>query len=308
MAFDSIRDLRLFVRIYEQSSITAASALLDMTPAVASKRLKNLESDVGEALFHRSTRSLSPTGAGTVLYEYARAVIATVDEADACLDAGSEPSGLLKITTSVAFGRLYLADIVARFLERYSKVRIDVQFTDRIVDLVDEGIDLAFRISAPDDAENQIMRRLCSGRRILCASADYLREHGTPANPEMLARHNCVVLNHYDVWKLESAGHRTTIKVGGNYHTNDGEAILDVIRNGLGIGVVALWQGAPDIAAGRLARVLPEHELLGQPDVYAIYHPTQRRLPRLRCFLEFLEEQIRYPFEDADELLSRHTG
>ena len=152
------------------------------------------------------------------------------------------------------------------------------------------------------------MRRLCSGRRILCASADYLREHGTPANPEMLARHNCVVLNHYDVWKLESAGHRTTIKVGGNYHTNDGEAILDVIRNGLGIGVVALWQGAPDIAAGRLARVLPEHELLGQPDVYAIYPPTQRRLPRLRCFLEFLEEQIRYPFEDADELLSRHTG
>lgn len=308
MAFDSIRDLRLFVRIYEQSSITTAAASLGMTPAVASKRLKNLEGDVGEALFHRSTRRLSPTGAATALYDYARAIVAAADEADACLDGGSEPSGLLRVTTSVAFGRLYLADIVARFLARYRKVRIDVQFTDRIVDMVDEGIDLAFRISAPDDTANVIMRRLCSGRRILCASRDYLRMHGNPATPEALAQHNCVILNHYDVWKLEVDGQRTTIKVNGNYHTNDGEAVLDVIRNGLGIGVVALWHGAPDIAAGRLARVLPAHELSGQPNVYAIYHPQQRHLFRLRCFLEFLEEQIRFPFEDADDFLTRHSG
>ena len=306
MAFDSIRDLRLFAKIFEQANITAASALLGMTPAVASKRLKNLEVQAGEALFHRSTRRLSPTGAGVALYDFARAIIASADEAEAHLDGGNEPSGLLRITTSVAFGRLYLAAIIAEFLERYRKVQIDTQFTDKIVDMVDEGIDIAFRISTPVESSNVIMRRLCSGRRILCASPAYIAARGQPATPHALRQHNCVVLNHYDVWKLERDAQTETVRVGGNYHTNDGEAVLNVIRQGLGIGVVALWQGAADIVAGNLQRVLPEYELSGQPNVYAIYHPKQRFVLRLRRFLEFIEQRIRLPFDDPDEFIANN--
>lgn len=308
MAFDSIRDLRLFVRIYEQASITAAADALRISTAVASKRLQNLEAQAGEALFHRSTRHLAPTGAGVVLYDFARAIIATVDEAETRLEGGKEPSGLLKVTTSVAFGRLYLADIVAAFLARYRKVQIDMTFTDRILDMVDDGIDVAIRITAPVDIPNVVMRRLCSGRRILCASPNYVTMHGMPSTPDDLRLHNCVVLNHYDAWTLESGARQYPVKVHGNYHTNDGEDAFEAIRSGLGIGVVALWHGAPFIATGSLLRVLPGHELSGQPNVYAVYHPSQRFVLRLRRFLEFVEERLELPFKDPDEFLARYSG
>ncbi len=307
MAFDSIRDLRLFARIYEQGGITAASELLGMTPAVASKRLKNLEAQAGEALFHRSTRRLSPTGAGTALYNFARAIIATADEAEAHLDGGNEPSGLLRVTTSIAFGRLYLADIVSDFLKRYHKVQIDTQFTDKVIDMVDDGIDVAIRISVPIESSSIIMRRLSSGRRILCASRRYIEVHGAPDSPQALKQHNCIVLNHYDVWKLGKEHQTETVRVRGNYHSNDGESVLEAIRNDLGIGVVALWHGAPDIAAGRLQRILPDYELSGQPNIYAIYHPNQRYVLRLRRFVEFVEERLRLPFNDPDEFLATYT-
>lgn len=307
MAFDSIKDLRLFVRIYEHGGITAAADLFGMTPAVASKRLKNLEAQAGEALFHRSTRHLSPTGAGTDLYHSARSIIALADEAEAQLEGGSEPSGLLRITTSIAFGRLYLADIVSEFLKQNRKVQIETLFTDKMLDLVDDGIDVAFRISAPVNNSPMIMRRLASGKRILCATRNYLHAKGYPDHPQSLKEHNCIVLNRYSVWKLEKQNQIETVRVSGNYHSNDGEAVLQAVRNDLGIGVVALWHGASDISAGTLRRVLPEYELTGQPDIFAIYHPSQRYVTRLRRFIEFVEERLRLPFSDPDDFLARHT-
>ncbi|MBI4693140.1 MAG: LysR family transcriptional regulator [Gammaproteobacteria bacterium] len=304
MPIDSIRDLRLFARIYEERSITAAAEALALTPAVASKRLKVLEAQVGEALFHRSTRRLSPTGAGTTLYTFAREIIAAAEQAGALLRGGDRPVGLLRVTSSPAFGRLYLADIVAAFLARHDKVEIETIFTDRFVDMVDEAIDVAIRISAPVESATLIMKRLTSGRRILCASRAYVETHGAPAVPGDLLRHNCIVLNHYDAWTLGKDGGSEAIRVRGNYRCDDVDAVLQTLRSDLGIGVVALWHGAADLAAGRLCRILPDYELSGQPGIYAVYHPSQRYVPRVRCFVEFVEEHLSLPFRDADEFLT----
>lgn len=299
MPIDSIRDLRLFARIYEQGNITAAAEALDMTPAVASKRLKVLERQVGEALFHRSTRRLAPTGAGTSLYDVAREILAAAERADVLLHGGERPVGRLRVTSSPAFGRLYLADLVAAFLARYAEVEVETIFTDRFVDMVDEAIDVAIRISAPVASSTLIMKRLTSGRRILCASRAYVETHGAPAVPGDLRQHNCIVLNHYDTWKLAKDDRIEVVRVRGNYRCDDVDAVLQTLRCDLGIGVVALWHGAADLAAGRLVRILPDYELGGQPGVYAVYHPSQRYVPRVRCFVEFVEAHLRLPCEEA---------
>lgn len=297
MAFDSIRDMRLFVAIHQQGSISAASEVLGLTPAVASKRLKRMESQAGEALFHRSTRRLAPTAAGSALYGYALAIITTAEDARSHLTGGQEPRGFLRITCATAFGRLYLAAILSEFLDRYRQVQIDAVFTDKMLDMIDDSVDVAVRICVPLAHPHLVMRRLCSGRRLLCATPAYLAAHGHPAAPHDLKRHNCVVLNQYDVWKLVQISNNRveSIRVQGNFRSNDGEAVLDAIKKDLGIGVVALWHGGRDIESGTLVRVLDDYDLQPQPDVFAVYHPNQRNVLRIHTLAQFIEERLRLP-------------
>lgn len=299
MAVDSIRDLELFARIFELGSITAAAEATGVSPAVASKRLQRLEREVGEVLFHRSTRTVSPTGAGLVLYDHALSIVAAANNAQAQISGGSEPSGFLRVTASVGFGRMYLASVLAEFVKRFSHVRVDAVFTDKMLDMVDDGVDVAIRICLPMAHPNLVMRRLCSGRRLLCASPSYLEIHGTPETPRDLKRHNCVVLGAYDLWKLESHGKTDTVRVTGNYHSNDGEAVLDAIRNGVGIGVIALWHAGAEIRAGRLVRVLEGFDLSPQPDVFAVYHPNQRQVPRVHALIDFMADRLSVPLDDV---------
>jgi DNA-binding transcriptional LysR family regulator len=293
MSIDSIRDLRLFTKIFEHGSISAASESLGITPAVASKHLQRLEAGTGEPLFHRSTRTLSPTGAGVLLYDHALTILATVEDAELALNGGDEPSGFLRVTSSIAFGRRYIAPIISAFLKRYRGVQIDAVFTDATLDMVNDGIDLAVRICLPVAHPGLIMRRLCSGRRQLCASPIYLQTYGVPESPKDLKQHNCVVLNEYSVWKLRRDKQSESIRVKGSLQSNDGETVLDALRSDVGIGVVALWHGGEDLKVGRLVRVLEKYELCPQPDVYAVYHPNQKHLARIQTLLRFIEERLR---------------
>ncbi|MEX2495494.1 MAG: LysR family transcriptional regulator [Woeseia sp.] len=298
--FDSIRDLQLFARIYEQGSISAAAAIVGVTPAVASKRLKRLEREVGETLFHRSTRNISPTGMGSVFYKHAMSILALAENAEAEWTGGGEPAGHLRVTASVGFGRMHLGTILSDFVKRYEQIRLDAVFTDRMLDMVEDSVDLAIRICLPMAHPNLIMRRLCSGERLLCASPRYLETHGYPAAPRDLKRHNCVVLGNYDIWKLENATKTESVRVAGNYHSNDGEAVLDAIRNDVGIGVVALWHAGRDIRAGKLLPVLGEFALSPQPEVFAVYHPAQRHVPRIHALIEFIEDKLKVPSDSIN--------
>lgn len=292
---ESIRDLRIFVAIYEQGGISSASQRLHISPALASKRLRALESQVGQPLFHRSTRKLSPSSAAVTLYDDAKEILATVERVRDRLDIDGDPRGLLRVTASIAFGRLFLADVITRFMSAYPGVTLDAIFTDRIVNMVEERIDVAIRISPPLEDSAFVMRRLGSGRRLPCASPEYLARRGTPDTPGDLLEHNCLILNDYDIWTFESSGQTSRVQVTGTLRSNNGEMVFDAVKAGLGIGIIALWNGHAEISGGSLVPVLSEYHLCGQPDLFAVYDPRQRDVPRVRRFVDFARDNLHLP-------------
>lgn len=293
---DRAADISLFLRVFDAGSISAAARSLDLSVAVASQRLKRLETDLGVRLFQRTTRRLHPTPEGLVLAEQGRALINDLDALTAGLrEAGSGIAGTLRLTTSSTFGRLYISPLLPEFLTRHPKLKISVDLDDQQHDLVAEGFDLSIRIGALHDS-SLIARRVASNRRVLCASPDYLRRHGTPASPQDLAAHQCLILmgrkGRSDQWQLTGPdGQTTTVQVDGRIDSNQGELLRDAAVAGLGIALHSIWHICDDLRAGRLQVVLPDYAL---PDTGIHALMPQRRLvpPRVRAFVDFMAEKL----------------
>ncbi|MDY0745946.1 LysR family transcriptional regulator [Paucibacter sp. R3-3] len=293
---DRAADISLFLRVFDAGSISAAARSLDLSVAVASQRLKRLETDLGVRLFQRTTRRLHPTPEGLVLAEQGRALINDLDALTAGLrEAGSGIAGTLRLTTSSTFGRLYISPLLPEFLTRHPKLKISVDLDDQQHDLVAEGFDLSIRIGALHDS-SLIARRVASNRRVLCASPDYLRRHGAPASPQDLSAHQCLILmgrkGRSDQWQLTGPdGQTSTVQVDGRIDSNQGELLRDAAVAGLGIALHSIWHICDDLRAGRLQVVLPDYAL---PDTGIHALMPQRRLvpPRVRAFVDFMAEKL----------------
>ncbi|WP_394537989.1 LysR family transcriptional regulator [Lysobacter enzymogenes] len=293
---DRIADLNLFLRVLDLGSISAAARSLDLSAAVASQRLKRLERELGVRLLHRTTRQLHATAEGLALAERGRALIEELEGlTDDLRRAGSEPSGQLRVTTSAAFGRMYLSPLLPEFQRRYPLVRLSVNLSDENLDLIAAGMDLAIRIGTLDDS-NLVARKLAHNRRVLACSPDYLRRHGTPRTPQDLAGHECLLLvgaqGRLEHWRvLDAAGRESVVRVNGRLESNFGEVLRDAAIAGLGIAHFSVWHVHEDLRAGRLVQVLPRHRL---PDtaIHAVM-PQRRYVPlRVRAFIDFMAESF----------------
>lgn len=296
---DRLDDLTLFLRVLDLGSISAAARSLDLSVAVASQRLKRLERELGVRLLHRTTRRLHATPEGAALAEQGRPLVEDLEALTGGLrQSGAEIAGTLRVTASASFGRQYLSPLLPEFLALHPRVRLSINLTDQMLDLVSSGFDLAIRIGALDDS-SLVARKLAANHRVLCASPDYLRRHGMPRTPQELVDHECVLLvgsqGRQDVWRFgDGSGGEIAVRVRGRVETNYGELVRDSAVAGVGIAVHSSWHVIEDLRAGRLVQVLPEYPL-AESGIYAVM--PQRRLvpPRVRAFVDFLAERFANP-------------
>ncbi|MFC3552141.1 LysR family transcriptional regulator [Lysobacter cavernae] len=296
---DHIGDLTLFLRVLDLGSISAAARSLDLSVAVASQRLKRLERDLGVRLLHRTTRRLHATPEGAALAEQGRVLIEDLEALTGGLrQAGADPAGTLRVTASASFGRQYLSPLLPEFLALHPRIKLSINLTDQMLDLVSSGFDLAIRIGALDDS-SLVARKLTTNRRVLCASPDYLRRHGMPRTPQELADHECVLLvgsqGRQDVWRFgDGHGGEIAVRVRGRVETNYGELVRDSAVGGLGIAMHSTWHVCDDLREGRLQQVLTDYPI-ADSGIYAVM--PQRRLvpPRVRAFSDFLAERFADP-------------
>jgi DNA-binding transcriptional LysR family regulator len=273
---DRIDALRLFSRIAERGSFSAAAVDMKIKQSTASKWVAALEEELGATLVERTTRSLRITDAGRHLLERARAVLAAFDEMTGEVTArDAEPSGHVRISLPVVFGRLFAAPSIASFLLAYPDVRAEIVFADRYVDLVAEGFDVALRVGVPVDTSSR-GTKIAESRRVLVASPRYLASHGKPGSPRELRDHEC--LAHGDaaspaVWRFRRGGGAfTPATVRGRVAANNSEAVLLLAHKGLGIALLADWLVDADIRRGKLVPLLRDYEPPPAP-IFALRPP-----------------------------------
>lgn len=291
---DTLLSLRIFLRIAEAGSLSAAADKLELSRAVVSKYLKELEERLGVRLVHRTTRRLSLTESGRAFYERCVQAVGDIDDAMRCAsDSTAVPRGTLRINCAHAFGRRYVAPALGDYLAGHPEVKVDLTLNDRVVDIVDEGFDLAIRIGRLDPS-SLVARRLAATQLVVCASPAYLRRRGAPATPSDLERHDCLTYA-YDpdpgAWELSRAEESVRVRVGGGARANDGETLMEIALAGHGIVMLPTFLAGDALAAGKLVPVLAgwEGEQMG---IYAVY-PTRLHLSaKVRSFVEFLAERF----------------
>ena len=292
---DKLAAMRAFVEIVDRGSLTAAAAALDRSLPTMVRTLASLEHAVGAALLRRTTRRMSLTEEGRVYLDRCRRILADVEQAEEAVGSGrSEPRGPLRVTAPVLFGQMHVAPAVIEFLRRHPGVQVELLLLDRVVDLVDEGVDVAVRIARLADSS---MIAIPAGRirRIVCASPDLLRDSGEPARPEELATLPCVRfrgLTPGNAWHFEDGGREIAVTVGGGFATNQASAAVDACVAGLGFGLFLSYQVEPQLLAKRLRRVLRDFEPPPIP-VSLVYAESRLPSPRLRAFLDWMKERLR---------------
>ena len=290
---DRLRAFEVFVTVVSRQGFARAAETLDTSPANVTRYIAELEAHLGTRLLNRHSRKLSLTESGEALYERARTILADVDEAEAVTSSATvQPRGRLRINAPLSFGLLHLASRWPRFALRYPEVELDVSLIDRVVDVVEEGFDMAIRISRAGSTAHAA-RKLATSRNVVCASPDYLRTHGTPATPADLARHACIVYSYVgSEWQFQADDGRTqAVRVRSVLQTNNGDTATAAALAGLGI----VWQPTfivgPDLRAGRLVPLLPGYRV-PDIDILAVY-PSRRHLSaKVRAMIDFLAEEF----------------
>ena len=293
----------VFVAVVENGGFSAAARTLGISKSAVSKRINQLEAHLGVRLLHRTTRKLSLTEAGERYFEHAAQALTAAGQAeDAVTELQGEPQGNLKISSPMSFGRLHVAPLIPKLLQRYPKLQIDLVMDDRKVDLVAGGFDVAIR-AGNLPASTLIARKLAPVRQVLCASPDYIDRYDRPGTPAELSGHNCVLYSYSsdaDEWTLIGESGPETVTVSGSYQVNNSEALLEALREGIGIGRLPTFVAGPDLKTGQLVKLFESYRL---PDftLYAVF-PERQYLPaKVRAFLDFAIEYFGgdQPYWDA---------
>ena len=290
---DKLRAMTSFVRIVDRGSLTAAAADLGMSLPSMVRTLAIFERELGVTLLNRTTRRLHLTDEGRHYLEQCRAILGQVQEAEARLHSRrTAPRGRLSVTASVLFGRRYIAPIVSEFVRRYPEVTADLLFVDRVVNLVEEGVDAAVRIGHLADS-SLAATRLGNVRRVICASPAYLRAHGTPRRPEDLRSHRCVRftgLAPREEWAFRTRPRKVAITCV--LTCNQAEAAIEACVDGIGLGSFLSYMVAPLTRSGKLRCVLEDCEMEPLP-VQFLYPYARIISPTVRAFAELCIERLR---------------
>lgn len=288
-----LNDILIFTRVVEARSFTAAARGLGMPKSNVSRRVAQLEDRLGVRLLQRTTRKLNLTDAGRSYYEYGIRIVAEVEEAEqAVTHLQAAPRGQLRITAPVEFGMAFLGQPVAEFMHRYPEVSVEAELTDRKVDMIEEGFDVAIRIGRLSDS-SLIARRIGQIARVLCASPDYLARHSAPQNLQELTQHNCILwLNPEVRWAFQDPeGNEIVLSVSGSLKANNISFMRDAAIQGMGIALLPTLLCCEALNQGSLIALLPEYQPV-EAGIYAIY-PSRRHLAsKIRLFVDFLGERL----------------
>jgi DNA-binding transcriptional LysR family regulator len=288
--------LGFFVSLATCGSLSGAARELGISTAAVSKRLSQMEARLGVPLVNRTTRRMSLTPDGDVLFEHARRIMGEIADLDELLGASKgQPKGQLRVNATLGFGRLHVAPAISQYVLRYPEVDVRLQLSVKPPPLTDDAFDVCIRFGKPAGAR-VIAKKLASNRRLMCASPKYLAARGEPAIPADLAHHNCICIRQgdeaYGTWRLHrdrDDGPGDIVKVGGNLATNDGEIAVNWALDGHGILMRAEWDIARYLDSGRLVQVLPQYRT-PDADIYAIYPQHQHQSARVRTLVAFLSQ------------------
>lgn len=292
---DRFQEMRAFVAVADAGSFVRAAEALDVSKTAVSRLVGELEARLGTRLLHRTTRRLSLTPEGEVFHERCRQLLDGVAEAEAELSAhAGQAIGRLRLNVPVTFGLLHLAPLWPAFMAMHPKVELDVTLSDRVVDLVDEGYDLAVRISRLQ-ASSLVSRRLTSTRLILCASPRYLERHGTPAHPSQIAQHAVMsysLLSTGEQWEFDGPEGPIGVKVSPRLRTNSGDTCCAAALQHQGIVLQPSFLVGPHLASGALVEILPAYRAM-ELGVYAVYPSRKHLTPKVRVLIDFLVDAFR---------------
>ncbi len=291
---DKYQEMRVFTAVIDAGSFVAAAEALGMSKAAVSRYVSDLERRLGVRLMHRTTRRLSLTAEGEVFLARSREILASIEESEAEVSTRSHTaSGLLKVSVPVSFGIRHLAPLWCEFMQAHPRVTLDVQLADRIMDLVDEGFDLAVRIARLPDS-SLVSRKLASTRLVLSASPEYLRRRGTPGHPGELAEHDVVgysLLAMSDQWRFTGPQGPVTVKVRPHLWSNNGDTCVAACVRGAGIQLQPTFLIESELASGQLVEVLPQYRSM-ELGIYAVYPTRKFVLPKVRALVEFLSAKL----------------
>ena len=292
---DRFHAITAFTRVVEAGSFARAADRLGVSVSAVSRQVAELEAHLNVRLLNRTTRRLSLTESGQAFFDRCVQLLADLEEAEVAVTSASiVPRGTLRLTCSATFGSRHLAPAIAAFATRHPQMRFDVELSERIVDIVEEGFDLAVRIGATG-SQNLVARRIGATRILCCAAPSYLERHGEPREPEELAKHQCLTYEYSpnrNVWSFrDPRGGERSVRITGPVHSNNGRFLETLATHGAGISREPDFISGPDVRAGRLKAILQEFEPPPLP-IYVVY-PSRRHLSaKVRAFADFLAERF----------------
>ncbi len=292
-----LSNLQVFARVVEDGSFSSAARFLGTTPSSISRKISQLENELGARLFHRTTRKQSLTEAGEIYLQHARRIVTDLEDARLAVGrfAGT-PSGSLHVTAEADFAVAFIAKILPDFLDLHPDVKIRLTLSTRQLDLVDSGFDLAIRIGHLEDS-SLIARKITESRELMCASPGYLTKHGAPKHPNELEIHDCLSFRtgpEKNYWRFELTGSRLDVPISGPINVNNLTFLRDSALAGLGIIVVPTWMIRDELTRGLLVPVLEDfpRDPASLP-VHAVFANNRHLAPKVRAFVDFLVERMK---------------
>jgi len=291
---DTLNSFAVFTKVVETGGFSSAARDLNMSKSAVSKHIAKLEEYLGVRLLNRTTRKLSPTEIGTTFYERARRIVNDVEETKrAVSEAHTQPRGTLRLNVPMSFGILHIAPALSDFTARYPDIKIDMVLNDRVVDLLDEGFDVAVRIARLPDS-TLIARKLAPVHLAICATPDYWKQHGIPQTSSDLQNHNCLSYSYLmkqDEWPLQGPDGKISVKISGNIRANNGDALRAAALQGAGVFLSPTFIVADDLRQARLQAVL-EDVTRTELAIYAVYPHNRYLSAKVRAFVDFFAERF----------------
>ncbi|RDH84102.1 MAG: LysR family transcriptional regulator [endosymbiont of Galathealinum brachiosum] len=287
---DLLDGMAVFVGVVKAGSFTAAAHALGHSTSYVSKEVTRLEKRLGSRLLNRTTRTISLTNAGRAYYERCNQIVIDAQNAERSINQlQEEPSGLLRVNAPGSFGSKYLLDVLPEFMHRYPDIKLEVEFNDRLIDVVAEGYDVVIRVGEIKDS-NLIARKFTSSRSVVVASPEYLKRRGTPQNVEELTQHDCIAYSLLPAptqWVFNKGGKRSSVTIEARAMCNSANIEIAMVMKGIGITRVPLFTCEKEVDSGELQVILDDYDHI-KYDVYAVYPHRQYLTAKVRAFVDFV--------------------
>lgn len=294
---DKLTGMKVFSAVARLGSFSAAARELEISRAMTSKYINDLEANLDARLLNRTTRKLHLTEVGQAYFEKIETILTDIEEADnSVTELQSEPMGTIKIMSPPSFGSFHLARAISGYKTQYPKVKIEIILTDRIPDLIEDGMDIAIQLGELNDS-NSIARKLSASRLVICGSPEYFKNNNIPETPDQLIEHNCLKLIQklpISDWKLKIEGKEKKIDVSGNLKSNMADTLRIAAINGCGLIQLPSYMVGLDIKSGRLKPVLEQYEP-GKLPIYVLYAHRKYLSAKIRTFIDYIQSYFQSP-------------